>query len=107
MQGYKELDHTEWRYLLTGYGGEIVKKDCPVDWINENAWNEMYKNFFGLNLVGSYKGIMDDFFDHLDEWRHIYDSNEPQDEKLPRGWDEKLNAFQKINIINGIRQDKV
>jgi len=45
--------------------------------------------------------------DGIEEWKHIYDSNNPHEETLPRGWSDKLSNFQQVIIMNGIRQDKV
>jgi dynein heavy chain len=107
MQGYKELDAKEFRYLLTGYPGEVNTIKCPVDWISENAWNEIYKSFYGLDKLETYSGILADFTEGIDEWKVIYDAAEPQDLELPRGWSDRLSPFQRILVINGIRQDKV
>ena len=41
------------------------------------------------------------------EWRKIFDSTIPQEEKLPTPYHECLDIFQKIIIIKSIRPDKV
>ncbi len=53
------------------------------------------------------KGIRVRFLKEKEQWKPYYDSLEPQQEKLPCGWDEKLTAFQKLIILRCFRPDKV
>ena len=59
----------------------------PVeDWLSEKAWTEVV---WASRLLRSLQPLMDDFRMKIKEWRQFYDSPNPQDEKLPKGW-EKL-----------------
>lgn len=37
------MNMTEWRYLLSGPGGDIKIKDNPTKWVDENSWLDMYR----------------------------------------------------------------
>jgi len=57
MTGYNELNMEEFRYFLTGYPGEVSIIQCPVTWISENSWNEIYKSFYGMDKLPMFNGI--------------------------------------------------
>jgi dynein heavy chain len=42
-----------------------------------------------------------------EQWKVLFDSPQPQDEKLPEPFESSLNRFQKIIVIKSIRPDKV
>lgn len=87
MQFFNDsLDPTEWRYFLTGPTGDIDMKDCPVDWIDINAWINMYKDIYGADNLECMKGIKDYFYNNINEFKAIYDSNTPHKIELPGGY---------------------
>lgn len=45
--------------------------------------------------------------EHLDEWRSLYDSPQPQLEPLPGGWQARLTPFQRLLPLAALRQDKL
>jgi dynein heavy chain len=53
------------------------------------------------------KGFAESFIKYEADWQKIFDSLTPENEKLPGGWDEKLDYFQKMIAIKAIRPDKV
>ena len=107
LQGAGKLDPLEFRYLLTGPTGEIRLEQNPTDWIAANSWPEIYRQFFGLNQLQTFKGVLADFMKKSGEWRHIYDSNSPQTEALPQPWEQKLDLFQRVMLIRALRLDKM
>lgn len=44
---------------------------------------------------------------HIDEFKNYYDSKTPHTEPLPGEWNEKLNQFQKLIVLRGLRPDKI
>lgn len=42
-----------------------------------------------------------------DSFKKIFDSIQPQNEKLPNNWDQKLDTFEKMIVLKAIRMDKV
>jgi len=43
----------------------------------------------------------------MEAWKKYYDSVEPQNEKLPGNWNDKLRSFQKMIVLRCLRPDKV
>jgi dynein heavy chain, axonemal len=39
----------EWRYLLTGPSGDIQIPDNPTTWVDNNQWQDIYRQIYGLN----------------------------------------------------------
>jgi dynein heavy chain len=107
QQGENKINAEEFRYLLTGPTGEIKVADNPTDWIAGNSWPEIYKQFYGLDKLPTFKGVLDAFMKHSSVWKRIYDSVSPETEKLPAPWDTKLDQFQKVILIRSIRLDKM
>ena len=54
-----------------------------------------------------FKGIRTRFAREMVAWKQYYDSTEPQHEKLPGSWNDKLGLFQKIIVLRCLRPDKV
>lgn len=107
LQGDNKIKAEEFRYLLTGPTGDIKIAENPTDWIAANSWPEIYKHFYGLDKMSSFKGILDSFMNKSGEWRKIYDANEPEKETLPGDWEKRLDHFQKVLMIRCIRLDKM
>jgi dynein heavy chain len=107
LQGDNKLNEKEWRYLLAGPSGEIKIKNNPTDWISENLWPDVYMQLFGLSQLEHFKEIEDHFINLSGQYKQYYDSNQPQDEKLPDQWEKKLNEFEKILVLKALRPDKV
>ena len=54
-----------------------------------------------------FKGIRTRFAREMAAWKQYYDNTEPQHEKLPGSWNDKLGLFQKIIVLRCLRPDKV
>lgn len=54
-----------------------------------------------------FKGVRTRFSREIEQWKAYYDSVEPQHEKLPGDWEEKLGMFQKLIVLRCLRPDKV
>ena len=39
----------EWRYILTGPTGDILIENNPTNWIADNSWPEMFKQFYKMD----------------------------------------------------------
>lgn len=62
------MDSNEWRYFLAGPSGEIKMPENPTKWIADNSWPEIYRNFFGLEKLGNFGGILNQFMSNSDEF---------------------------------------
>ena len=56
------------------------------EWLEEKAWSEIV---WASRLLRSFQGFMEHFKDHLEEWKNFYDSANPMEVELPKGY-EKL-----------------
>ncbi|KAJ3049383.1 Dynein heavy chain 7, axonemal [Rhizophlyctis rosea] len=105
MRGRNEIDADEWMFLLTG--GVLLDPNPPPnpapEWLSEKSWGEIGR----LDKMTSFKGFRAAFQEHIETYHKIYDSTEPQKEGLPGGWDQRLNAFQKLIVLRTVRPDKM
>lgn len=98
-----EVTPTEWMFFLTGgvsLGNPIAK---PADWLPSKCWDELCR----LSAFDAFKGLHEHVSANLDKWRHVYESETPQDELLPEPWNSKLTLFRKLMILRCIRSDKL
>ena len=99
-----KLDFNEYRFLLTG--GVSLSQDLPENpapWLLPKNWGELNR----LDDMASFKGFKDSFVKHVDEWKTLYDSQSPQDHKMPEPWEDKLTPLQKLMVLRVLRPDKV
>lgn len=59
-----------------------------------------------LDSLASFKDIRKKFLSQKDQWKVVYDSLEPHNEKFPGEWSE-LNDFKRLCIVRCIRPDKI
>ena len=107
LDGYKQIDLNEWRYMLTGPSGTIPIPPNPTTWLNDNTWKNIYEEISGLEKLEKFKGFERYFLTNVDLFRNIFDSLNAHEEALPTEWDQKLNEFEKMLVIKAIRPDKV
>lgn len=93
LDGYKEMDPVEWRYLLAGTQLEFPPVPNPVTWISENAWPDMYKQFAGVSELPAYKGAVEEFVANIELWKPIFDAQNAHELPMPEPWNSKLNEF--------------
>lgn len=58
----------------------------PADWISEKMWGEVCR---ATALNTSWSGFYEHISQNIDEWRRIYDSQDPAKEPLPTPWHTK------------------
>jgi dynein heavy chain len=99
-----QIDMDEWRFLLAGGTSVASNLANPApEWLNEQSWIEI----LSLSALPAFNTFELDFVDHLDTFRSIFDSNQPQKEPLPSKWEHSLSNFQKILLIRCLRADRV
>jgi dynein heavy chain len=59
------------------------------------------------SVLPAFKGFDKYFIENHLKFKFIFDSLEPQNEKMPGDWETKLNTFQKLIIIKALRPDKI
>uniref|UniRef100_A0A5F9D024 Dynein axonemal heavy chain 3 n=1 Tax=Oryctolagus cuniculus TaxID=9986 RepID=A0A5F9D024_RABIT len=99
----KLISEDIWCFLLTG--GIALDNPYPnpaSDWLSEKAWAEVVR----ASALPKLKGLMEHFDQHLDEWKMIYDSAWPHEEKFPGPW-KFLQGLERMVILRCLRPDKM
>ncbi|XP_040829844.1 dynein heavy chain 3, axonemal isoform X1 [Ochotona curzoniae] len=97
------IQEDSWRFLLTG--GIALDNPYPnpaSEWLSEKAWAEVVR----ASALPKLKGLMEHFEQHVDEWKLIYDSAWPHEEKFPGSW-KFLQGLEKMVILRCLRPDKI
>lgn len=102
----KEISNDHFRFLLTGgvaLSDYLPQKPKKGDWISQKCWGEIYR----LSQMQRFDAVLNSINTSPDEWKKIYDSKEPQNEKMPAEIDASFTQFQKLMILRTIRPDKM
>ncbi|XP_052808511.1 dynein axonemal heavy chain 1-like isoform X3 [Mya arenaria] len=97
------IDMDEWRFLLAG--GTVKPKDIPnpsPDWIAARSWNDILT----MGSLKTFEIFSEDFKNHLDGFKKIFDSAAPHREPLPGKWND-IDMFQKMIVLKCLRADKI
>jgi dynein heavy chain len=101
------MNEKEWRFFLAGPTGDIPIPSNPTTWINENVWPEVYRQIKAMSeTFSSFRGLDLDFLKRCDSYKPFYDSQTPQEEKLPAPYDGVPN-FDKLSFLKALRSDKL
>lgn len=73
-------------------------------WLSDKSWDELCRCG---DLGGAFSGIAKHLSGSSDLWKAFYSSKNPQNEKLPAPWEDKLTTFQKTIVMRCLRPDKV
>jgi len=103
MQGDELIDPMEYRFLLTGQAGKPSALTKPeISWLTEKSWSEI----LNLSSVPALNGFDQDFPDHLESWKEVFDSEKCHESPLPGKWND-LSDMQKMMVLRAIRPDKI
>ncbi|XP_058478991.1 dynein axonemal heavy chain 7 [Solea solea] len=99
----KLVDDGEWRFLLTGGVGLDNPHSNPCTWLPKKSWDEICR----LDKMERFIGLRHDMARLRNEWKEVYDSQNPHLTPFPDEWQEKLSKFQRMLVIRCLRPDKV
>ena len=103
MGGKGQIDQTEWFYLLTGgIGMENLNPNPAIDWLSAKCWDSVCR-LSDLKKFGTFK---EDFTNHINTWKSIYDSLTPHEDPFP-GIFEHEDGLGRLCALRSIRPDKV
>uniref|UniRef100_A0A3Q3STI9 Dynein, axonemal, heavy chain 1 n=1 Tax=Mastacembelus armatus TaxID=205130 RepID=A0A3Q3STI9_9TELE len=101
MMNENKIDMAEWRYLLSGRMPIQELSNPAVSWLSDRAW----KDILGLSTLENFSNLAESLTEHLEDFKRIFDSNQPHREPLPGRWDSELDSFQKLLILRCLRAD--
>ncbi|GLG96114.1 Dynein heavy chain, cytoplasmic-like Protein [Gryllus bimaculatus] len=78
-------------------------KNPASEWLSEKAWLEIQS----LELLPSFKNFITDFTTYKNDFKRLFDSQAPHEERLIQQWENKLNHFQRLLVLKSLRPDKV
>lgn len=102
---HKEIGEDAFRFLLTG-GVSIIheKPEKPgTEWITEKSWDEMLRLSTFDHLHGFHEHVASD----PDAFTAIYESEQPEKERLPEPMESTVGAFDRLMILRTIRPDRL
>ena len=79
LEGYDNLDQTEWRYLLTGgilLNSDSMGKKPAAEWVSDKMWQDINC----LAQLPFATGFADSFAKDVDGFRPFFDASEPYKE---------------------------
>nr|XP_036848129.1 dynein heavy chain 3, axonemal [Manis javanica] len=99
----KLINEEIWYFLLTG--GIALDNPFPnpaPEWLSEKAWAEVVR----ASALPKLKGLMEHLEQNADEWKLVYDSAWPHEEKFPGSW-KFLQGLERMVILRCLRPDKI
>jgi dynein heavy chain len=102
------IPHDEYKFLVTG---SVPTSECTElkhpnpakDWLNEKAWLEVQS----LNLLENFRGLANDFISSPMEFKALFESEVPFEEKIYGLWQRKLSNFQRLLLIRSLCPDSM
>lgn len=104
LQGGNKIDMLEWRFLISGStSGSLELVNPDPAWIEDRTWREVC----ALSTLPAFESFAPNMRTSSMMWRKIFDSTDPQLEKLPSSLESSLNTFQKLCVLRCIRPDRM
>jgi dynein heavy chain len=104
MQGNREIDNRELRFLIAGPTRMIDAGPNPdPTWVTPKAWNEIK----ALDALPAFNGFLKTFLADIARWREIFDGTDASQAEFPGGWQAKLTLFQRLLVLRAIRPDSI
>uniref|UniRef100_A0A8C0MAC7 Dynein axonemal heavy chain 3 n=1 Tax=Canis lupus familiaris TaxID=9615 RepID=A0A8C0MAC7_CANLF len=103
MKEKKQINEEVWYFLLTG--GVALDNPFPnpaPEWLSEKAWAEVVR----ASALPKLKGLMEHLEQNSEEWKLIYDSTWPHEEKFPGSW-KFLKGLERMVVLRCLRPDKI
>mmetsp|Transcript_49836 Transcript_49836/g.161224 ORF Transcript_49836/g.161224 Transcript_49836/m.161224 type:complete len:2909 (-) Transcript_49836:280-9006(-) len=105
MEVDSELNQEEKGLLLVGgTTGANIRHRPEAQWLVDASWARV-SELADLNK-GPWVGFSDNFIADIDQWQHIFDSDDPINEKWPRGLKEKMTPLQRSLVLLAVRTDQ-
>lgn len=100
----KEIDETEWRFLLTGGVGLDNPHPNPSTWLPSKQWDELCR----MSALPRFHKLRENFTSRLALYQEIYDSPNPHHMPLPEPYDTDITDFVgRMLFVRILRPDKM
>ena len=99
----KTLDEKEFMFLMTGGINVENTLKNPLEWLPKLSWDQICR----VSDLPAFQNFKDSFVQRSHDWKKIYDSYQPENEKLPPPWQDSLNTFGKLTVLRILRPDKL
>mgnify|MGYP003961386239 CR=1 FL=1 len=99
-----KIENASFRSLLKGGAALDIKTvtSKPFEWLPNNTW----LNVINLSqTVEKFKNLPVLIQRNEKLWKHFYDQEAPENEKIP-DIDDKLEPFDRLNLIRALREDR-
>ena len=104
LDGKHLIDKNEWFFLLTGGMGMENEKPNPCpDWLGQKNWDSIVN----LARLDKYTTFAEDFTEHHEAWKAVYDSLTPEQDTLPGIFADRSLGVGLLCALRCIRADKV
>ncbi|KAK1936683.1 Dynein heavy chain 1 [Phytophthora citrophthora] len=104
LMGSRKIDMLEWRFLIAGSTPSTIEAPNPdTNWVEDRMWREVC----ALSSLPAFETLASSMATNTPQWRKIFDSADPQVERLPLALDLSLNSFQKLCVLRCIRPDRM
>ncbi|OMJ85003.1 hypothetical protein SteCoe_13780 [Stentor coeruleus] len=91
------------RFLMTGGTTSNISKPNPSNgWLENKDWASILE----LSEFSCFHNFANEFALHIEEWKEVWESLEPEVVPWPGDWGLKLNLLQKAIILRVLRPDK-
>jgi dynein heavy chain len=92
-----KVAHEEFRFLIKGGAAldinNVVKK--PFSWIGDMTW----LNLVALSKMPGFNDVLNQIGKNEKTWRSWYEKDAPENDILPSGYDNSLDAFRRLLLI--------
>ncbi|XP_069464857.1 dynein axonemal heavy chain 8 [Ambystoma mexicanum] len=102
QKGY--VKHNEFQILIRG-GAALDLKACPnkpFRWILDMTW----LNLVELSKLQQFAEIMNQVSRNERQWRNWFDSDAPEEEVIPDGYNDSLDTFRKLLLVRSWCPDR-
>jgi len=104
LQGNKEIDDRELRFLIAGPMRQIEEGENPApNWLTSKSWYDIKS----LDTLPFFRGFRDSFVRNIERWKEIFDSPDASRCQFPGDWEGRLSLFQRLLILRCIRPDSI
>ena len=95
---------SEIRFLMTGSMNTHISKPNPSNgWLENKDWASILE----ISEFVCFHNFANEFAMHIEEWKEVWNSADPENTNWPSDWKAKLTLLQQVIVLRILRPDKV